>query len=35
VKHYTEKGSEEVAEKQNKAQGEEIEIRTEAVASSQ
>jgi hypothetical protein len=35
VKHHTEKGPEEVAAKQNKAQGEETDIRAEAVASSQ
>jgi hypothetical protein len=35
VKHHTEGGPEEVAEKQNKAQGKETEIRAEAVSSSQ
>jgi hypothetical protein len=35
AKHSMEKGPEEVAEKQNKAQGEETDIRVEAVASSQ
>jgi hypothetical protein len=35
AKHYLEKGLEEVAEKRNKAQGEETEIRVKAVASSQ
>jgi hypothetical protein len=34
AKHSTEKGPEEVAMKQNKAQGKETEIRAEAVASS-
>jgi hypothetical protein len=35
AKHDTEKGPEEVAVKQNKAQGEEIEIRADVVASFQ
>jgi hypothetical protein len=35
VKHSMEKGSEEVAAKQNKAQGKETEIRADAMASSQ
>jgi hypothetical protein len=34
AKHDTEKGSEEVATKQNKAQGEETDMRAEMVASS-
>jgi hypothetical protein len=34
AKHDTEKGPEEVAVKQNKAQGEETDIRAEAMASS-
>jgi hypothetical protein len=35
AKHGTKKGPEEVAAKQNKAQGEETDIRAEAVANSQ
>jgi hypothetical protein len=35
AKHNMEKGPEEVVAKQNKAQGKEIDIRAEAVASSQ
>jgi hypothetical protein len=35
AKHYMEKGPEEVAENKNKAQGKGIEIRAEAVDSSQ
>jgi hypothetical protein len=35
VKHSTEKGLEEIAEKQNKAQGKETEIKVEGVTSSQ
>jgi hypothetical protein len=35
AKHITEKGPKEIAEKQNKAPGEETEIKAKAVASSQ
>jgi hypothetical protein len=35
AKHNTKKGPEEVAAKQNKAQGEETDIRAEAMANSQ
>jgi hypothetical protein len=35
AKHYTKKGSEKITKKQNKAQGEETEIKTKAAASSQ
>jgi hypothetical protein len=34
AKHSTEKGSKEIAEKQNKAQGKDIEIKAKVVASS-